>query len=158
MNTRPQITKNPYSNADSIIQYLKTKHTANCSELATLACTILQMNGYKNVYAGPLAKDGKRIDHAICYFNSDFSTYNSHKITNKTIFIDVWSGIVGFAKDVLKDLENVLIAHGLIKNDFGKFSIGGYFSTDINLEGLNKLRRDYPEFILPKYKDKYKNK
>ena len=153
---RPKFGEYKYFEADYLIKNYKNHKVANCGEYSYLSNIMLQMNGRKNVYIGDLVQGNCDIDHVVCFYNADDTLLD--KISNKTIIIDTWSGIAGFAKDVLKDIETSLIKHDIRLPLFGKLTVKQSNDQVILCEtSLNLLKNNYPELILYKNKGKFSN-
>lgn len=128
----------------------------NCKETANLAELILRMNGIKNAKTVMLKAENENVtlDHAICVFNRDGSTFS--KIKRDTIVVDPWANKADFAGNMIKYYKNQCNKFFRIPKN-KKIVFFQYKCNKLNETDLLKFRETYPNFIFNNSKRKFMN-
>lgn len=98
--------KDDYHRVNNVLGQFKYDKLGNCGEDAFMAATILRINGVDNACTAGLKVDGSFLDHMVCVFNKDGSTFNG-KPNKNTIIIDPWVGMADFASNMFQKYKNV---------------------------------------------------
>lgn len=125
-------------------------------ETANLAELILRMNGIKNAKTVMLKAENENVtlDHAICVFNRDGSTFS--KIKRDTIVVDPWANKADFAGNMIKYYKNQCNKFFRIPKN-KKIVFFQYKCNKLNETDLLKFRETYPNFIFNNSKRKFMN-
>ncbi len=134
---------------------LQNAKRANCSETAVLAELTMKLNGIHNARFAALhdEKNNLPIDHAVCIFNKDGSTFDGI-ISNKTIVIDPWAQKADFASNMAVFYKNQLAATLNLKKDA---TINYKIRETINSSNkiLTKFKEKYPILVFPNKTHKF---
>lgn len=98
--------KDDYRRVGNVLNQFKYDKIGNCGEDAFLSAAIVKMNGVKNVYTAKMKVDDSPIDHVVCVFNSDGSSFNG-KVKKDTIIIDSWIDQADFASNMFVKYKNL---------------------------------------------------
>lgn len=129
----------------SVIYQLSEFKLGNCYENAKVAEFILLLNGIENACLAKLYNNNKPIDHIVCLFNKDGSSFNG-KINNSTIVIDNWAGKTDYAKNMCSYYKNLYKDYFYIPaNSFIDYK--EFEKLNLSSKEICKLKEKYPNFL-----------
>ena len=141
--------KDKFAGVRNILGMFKYEKLGNCGEDASLAASILRMNGVENVYIAGITANGDWCDHVVCLFNKDGSMFDG-KDLRKTIVVDPWVGGSDFASNMATKYKGLFIDLLPELKQNSKIGFNIIEKMDFSDDELCLLRRNYPNLCYPK--------
>ena len=107
----------------------------------------MKLNNIDNACCVSLATELHGLDHAVCVFNRSGKEFSGEIINNNTIIVDSWLGIVDFANNALKTIQNCYKHYVGLYNDY-PITLSNYIDkTELSQKQIALLKELFSENI-----------